>query len=117
MLTFQISLYINDLCILEYIKNKLNCGHIAMLEDMPISNLIYTTEKNLNNIFGFVYGKVIAPSAEELKISFIQFKDSKTGIVSYPKNKFYKIIFTEECEILFIIIILSIYSIIISEKL
>ncbi len=30
MLTFQISLHINDLCVLEYIKNKLNCGHISI---------------------------------------------------------------------------------------
>jgi len=28
MLTFQIGLHIDDLFILEYIKNKLNCGHI-----------------------------------------------------------------------------------------
>ena len=30
MLTFQIGLHINDLFILEYIKNKLNCGHISI---------------------------------------------------------------------------------------
>jgi len=30
MLTFQIFLHINDLCVLEYIKNKLNCGHISI---------------------------------------------------------------------------------------
>jgi hypothetical protein len=28
MLTFQIGLHIDALFILEYIKNKLNCGHI-----------------------------------------------------------------------------------------
>lgn len=67
-----------------------------MLEDMPVGNPIYTTEKNLDNIFGFVYGKVIAPSAEELKIPFIQFKDPKTGIVSCPRGEFYRMIFTEE---------------------
>ena len=30
MLTFQIGLHIDDLPILEYIKNKLNCGHISI---------------------------------------------------------------------------------------
>lgn len=36
----------------------------AMLKDMPVGNPIYTTDQNLDNIFGFVYGKVTAPSAE-----------------------------------------------------
>ena len=30
MLTFQIGLHIDDLFILEYINNKLNCGHISI---------------------------------------------------------------------------------------
>ena len=30
MLTFQIGLHIDDLFILEYIKNELNCGHISI---------------------------------------------------------------------------------------
>jgi hypothetical protein len=30
MLTYQIGLHIDDLFILEYIKNKLNCGHISI---------------------------------------------------------------------------------------
>ena len=30
MLTFQICLHIDDLPILEFIKNKLNCGHISI---------------------------------------------------------------------------------------
>ena len=30
MLTFQICLHIDDLFILEYIKNKINCGHISI---------------------------------------------------------------------------------------
>lgn len=30
MLSFQIGLHIDDLSILEYIKNKLNCGHISI---------------------------------------------------------------------------------------
>ena len=30
MLTFQIGLHIDDLFILEYIKNYLNCGHISI---------------------------------------------------------------------------------------
>jgi len=68
----------------------------AMLEDMPVGNPVYTTEKNLDNIFGFVYGKVIAPSPEVLKIPFIQVKDPKTGLVSCPRGEFYRMMFTEE---------------------
>jgi len=30
MLTFQIGLHIDDLLLLEYIKDKLNCGHISI---------------------------------------------------------------------------------------
>jgi len=30
MLTFQIGLHIDDLSLLEYIKDKLNCGHISI---------------------------------------------------------------------------------------
>jgi hypothetical protein len=30
MLTFQIGLHIDALFILEYIKNKLNCGHLSI---------------------------------------------------------------------------------------
>jgi hypothetical protein len=30
MLTFQIDLHIDDLSLLEYIKDKLNCGHISI---------------------------------------------------------------------------------------
>jgi DNA polymerase type B, organellar and viral len=68
----------------------------AMLEDMPVGNPVYTTEKNLDNIFGFVFGKVTAPSAEDFRIPFIQFKDPKTGLVSCPRGEFYRMIFTEE---------------------
>jgi len=31
-----------------------------MLQEMPIGNPIFTTEKNIDNIFGFVYGKITA---------------------------------------------------------
>ena len=30
----------------------------AMLGDIPLGNPVFSTDKNLDNIFGFVYGKI-----------------------------------------------------------
>lgn len=68
----------------------------AMLNDMPVGNPIYTTDKNLENIFGFVYGKVTPPSVEILRVPFIQYRDPSTGSVSCPRGEFYRMIFSEE---------------------
>lgn len=57
MLTFQISLHINDLLVLEEIKNKLKCGHISIsgsrLRSVTISLMI------LNHLS--LRGEVIVP--------------------------------------------------------
>jgi len=68
----------------------------AMLQEMPIGNPIFTTEKNIDNIFGFVYGKITAPSEEILRVPFIQYKDSYIGNVTCPRGEFSRMIFTEE---------------------
>ena len=48
---------------------------------MPVGNPVYSTDKNLDNIFGFVYGKVTGPSEDVLRVPFIQNKDPKTNKV------------------------------------
>jgi len=67
-----------------------------MLQEMPIGNPIFTTEKNIDDIFGFVYGKITAPSEEILRVPFIQYKDSYIGNVTCPRGEFSRMIFTEE---------------------
>lgn len=67
----------------------------AMLNDMPIGNPIFSTDTNLDNYFGFVYGEVIPPSEKELKNLYIQYRDSKNR-VSLPRTNFSRMIFSEE---------------------
>ena len=67
----------------------------AMLNDMPIGKGKFTMDKNLNNLFGFVYGTITAPSEDLLRIPFIQFRDEQ-GNVTCPRGKFQRLIFTEE---------------------
>jgi len=57
-----------------------------MLQEMPIGNPIFTTEKNIDNILVFVYGKITAPSEEILRVPFIQYKDSYIGNVTCPRE-------------------------------
>ena len=85
--------------------NEINEGYLydmnsqypyAMLNDMPIGNPVYSTDKNLDNIFGFVYGKVTAPSSDVLRVPFIQYKDPKTDKVTCPRGSFNRMMFSEE---------------------
>jgi hypothetical protein len=89
----------------DVFTNEINEGYLydmnsqypyAMLRDMPVGNPVYSTDKNLDNIFGFVYGKVTAPTAEELRVPFIQYKDPKTDKVTCPRGTFNRMIFSEE---------------------
>lgn len=68
----------------------------AMLNDKPVcaGNPVYSTDKNLDNIFGFDYGIVIGPSEDVLKVPFIQYKDPNTGVVSCPSGSFNRMIFS-----------------------
>ena len=68
----------------------------GMLKDMPVGNPVYSTDKNLDNIFGFVFGKVTAPSEAELRVPIIQYRDPKTNKVSCPRGSFNRMIFSEE---------------------
>lgn len=48
VLTFQIGLHIDDLCILEYIKDKLNCGYISKSGNK--CNYFVNDQKSLINV-------------------------------------------------------------------
>jgi hypothetical protein len=47
----------------------------AMLNDMPVGEPVLSLEKDLNKIFGFVYGEISCPNENELQVPFIQHKD------------------------------------------
>ena len=66
----------------------------AMLKDMPLGNPIFTTENDLNNIFGFVYGKITPPSRDRLKILTIE--HSVDGNIIFPNKPFYRWINSEQ---------------------
>lgn len=68
----------------------------AMLKDMPIGDPILSFEKDLNKIFGFVYGEITCPSEEILKVPFIQYKDPIKQENYCPRGKFKRLIFSEE---------------------
>ena len=40
----------------------------AMLNTMPSGNPIFSTDKNIDNYFGYVYGEIIPPKYNKLKI-------------------------------------------------
>ena len=42
-----------------------------MFYDMPVGNPIFTTETNLDNIIGFVFGTITHPSIELLRVLLI----------------------------------------------
>ena len=58
----------------------------AMLNDKPVGNPVYSTDKFLDKNIWFVYGKVTAPSEDVLRVPFIQNKDPKTNKVSCPND-------------------------------
>ena len=68
----------------------------AMLNDMPLGDPILSLETDLNKIFGFVYGEITAPEAEELRVPFIQYKDPTTKLTLCPRGKFKRLILSEE---------------------
>jgi hypothetical protein len=60
----------------------------AMLKDMPLGNPIFTTESELNNIFGFVFGKITPPSSQILQNLTIE--HSVNGNIIFPQKPFYR---------------------------
>jgi hypothetical protein len=68
----------------------------AMLNDMPIGNPTLSLEKDLNKIFGFVYGEITCPSRLELETPFIQSRNPMFNLVQCPRGSFKRLIFSEE---------------------
>lgn len=72
-LTYQITLHITDLSVLEYIKNKLNCGNISKSGDK--CNYFVNDQKSLVNVIVPIFNNV------ELKSSkFFQFLNFKKAV-------------------------------------
>jgi len=60
----------------------------AMLKDMPLGNPIFSTEKILDNVFGFVYGKINPPKEDILKNLTIE--HLVNGQIILPREPFYR---------------------------
>lgn|SRR5258706_10273036 len=67
-----------------------------MLNDMPVGDPVLSLETNLDKIFGFVYGEIICPDENILQVPFIQYRDHYKNIVSCPRGKFKRLIFSQE---------------------
>jgi hypothetical protein len=60
----------------------------AMLKDMPLGNPVFTNEKNLDNIFGFVFGKIVPPKKEILRNLTIE--HSVNDEIVFLRDPFYR---------------------------
>lgn len=79
-LTYQITLHINDLAVLEHIKDKLNCGSISKSGDK--CNFFVTDQKSLINVIIPIFNNV------ELKSSkFFQFLNFKKAVNLFIDKK------------------------------
>jgi hypothetical protein len=68
----------------------------AMLKDMPVGDPILSLEKDLNKIFGFVFGEITCPDENTLRVPFIQLKDPLLNFNDCPRGKFKRLIFSQE---------------------
>jgi len=50
----------------------------AMLEDMPVGDPNLSLEKDLNKIFGFIYGEITCPEEDVLRVPFVQYRTPVT---------------------------------------
>jgi len=60
----------------------------AMLNDMPVGNPIFTNDNNLDDIFGFVYGKITPPTKEILPNLTIE--TTVNGEIVFLRESFYR---------------------------
>lgn len=72
-----------------------SCYPAAMKNPMPVGNPVVTDNKNLDQLFGFVYAKVKAPCEKDLAIPILPVKGSD-GELHCPRGKFEGVYFTEE---------------------
>jgi hypothetical protein len=66
----------------------------SMLNPMPTGNAIFTTDTNLDNLFGFVNATIIAPTPEQLRVLTLPSK-TPDGI-EYRRGTFTGVWFSEE---------------------
>ncbi len=69
----------------------------AMLNKLPTGNPVFSTNKNLEDYFGFVYAKLTPPSKDILKNLYIQHKQDN-GRILCPRYVFHRWIATSELE-------------------
>ena len=69
-----------------------------MLNDMPIGDPILSRETDLNKIFGFVFAEIYCPDEQTLKVPFIQYRDPLKKMITCPRGKFKRLIFSEEAK-------------------
>ena len=94
----NVDVYINEITSAYYYDMNSQYAK-AMLNDMPIGNPVLSLEKDLNKIFGFIYGKITPPDYNVLQNPFIQYRDPITNLVYCPRgkfNSFHRLIFSEE---------------------
>jgi len=87
----------------EVYINKISGGYFydmnsqypkAMLFDMLIGNPVLSLEKDINKIFGFIYGEITCPNESDLKVPFIQNRDSIYNFSTCSRGKFKRLIFS-----------------------
>ena len=91
----NVEVYVNEIS-KGYLYDLNSQYSSAMLNDMPLGDPILSIEKNLDNIFGFVYGEIICPDENTLQVPFIQYKDPVWKLNTCPRGKFKRLIFSEE---------------------
>lgn len=64
----------------------------AMMFDMPVGEPTLSLEKDLNKIFG----EITCPDENNLRVPIIQHRNPFTSMVSCPRGKFSRLIFSEE---------------------
>jgi DNA polymerase type B, organellar and viral len=91
----NVHVYVNEI-LNGYYYDMVSQYPKAMLQDMPVGNPVFTTEKDLDKIFGFVYAKITCPNEEELRVPLIRYKDPHTREVTTPRGTFTTLVFSEE---------------------
>jgi hypothetical protein len=91
----NVEVYVNEIC-KGYFYDMNSQYPKAMLNDMPEGNPVLSLEKDLNKIFGFIYGEISCPNESTLRVPFIQARDPIYSYVRCPRGKFKRLIFSEE---------------------
>jgi len=69
----------------------------AMILDMPVGNPVFTNNNNLDEIFGFVYGK-ITPTTKEI-LPNLTIENTINGEIVFVRESFYRWINSEQIKV------------------